>query len=48
MYTHLNRGDPEIARLLNAIDPHLAWALILAAAVYLYVAITPRPHRGTT
>jgi hypothetical protein len=35
-------GDPDLARLINPLTPHLAWLLMLAAAIYLYVAITPR------
>lgn len=44
MNTHLSLGEPEHIRMFQALTPHLAWVLILAMLIYLYVAI--RPRRG--
>jgi hypothetical protein len=35
-------GDPYLASWTRPVTPHLAWALMLAAAIYLYVALVPR------
>jgi hypothetical protein len=42
MNLHLSLGTPQDIRMFNAITPHLAWALVLAMVIYLYVAISPR------
>lgn len=38
-------GDPALARNLRPLTPHLAWPLFLAAAIYLWVAISFSPWK---
>jgi hypothetical protein len=35
-------GNPMLARLFQSFEPHIAWLLLLIAAIYLYLAIAPR------
>jgi hypothetical protein len=44
MNLHLSLGTREHIAMSNAITPHLAWPLLLAMAIYLYVSVAPRPR----
>ena len=35
-------GDPGMSQYLAPLSPHIGWAIALASAVYLYVAVMPR------
>ena len=46
MYNKYDAGS-EISRYLNPLQTNLGWLLALAAAVYLYVMLVPRPRLQT-
>jgi hypothetical protein len=42
-YIFVPRYDPQTLALLERLDPHLGLVLALAAGIYLYTALAPRP-----
>lgn len=45
-YYYIPSWDPKNLNNIQVVMPHLGWALIVAAGVYLYVGLAPRTRRN--